>query len=365
MKLILLSDANSIHTQRWALSLSKRKITILLFSLFKPRDEIGKKYKLNNIKVVHSNINPKIKKINHPSFRKLSYFKSLSLLKKTIKIFKPDIIHSHYASSYGVLGYLTNFKPFILSVWGSDVYHFPYLSFLNKQLVKIIIKRADIVCSTSIAMRELIEKDYKRFDVFEVPFGIDTKLFEPKKIEHKKFTVGTIKSIEMHNGIDCILDAADIIINEHKIDIQFLIVGKGSLLNEMIKKAESLDLLKNVIFTGFVDHEKTINYYSKLSIFVAVSTRESFGVSILEAASCEIPSITSNIGGLKEVNIDNVTGVVIEPNEPKVLADSIIKLYNNKSLRLSLGSNGRERVKNKYNWNHSIDKMIDIYKSSL
>ena len=56
---------------------------------------------------------------------------------------------------------------------------------------------------------------------------------------------------------------------------------------------------------------------------------------------------------------------MIEPNEPKVLADSIIKLYNNKSLRLSLGSNGRERVKNKYNWNHSIDKMIDIYKSSL
>ena len=50
--------------------------------------------------------------------------------KKTIKDFKPNILHAHYASSYGILGYLIKFKPFILSVWGSDIYHFP-----NKNLL--------------------------------------------------------------------------------------------------------------------------------------------------------------------------------------------------------------------------------------
>ena len=59
-----------------------------------------------------------------------------------------------------------------------------------------------------------------------------------------------------------------------------------------------------------------INYYNILSIFVAVSERESFGVSVLEAAACGVPSITSNVGGLIEVNLNNKTGLIISANDP-------------------------------------------------
>ena len=96
---------------------------------------------------------------------------------------------------------------------------------------------------------------------------------------------------------------------------------------------------------------------------MAVSKRESFGVSILEAASCEIPSITSNIGGLTEVNINNETGIVINPDDPEKLADSIIKLYEQKELRLKLGKNARKRVEKKFNWTNNVNEMIKLYKS--
>ena len=64
----------------------------------------------------------------------------------------------------------------------------------------------------------------------------------------------------------------------------------------------------------------------------------------MEAAACKIPSITSNIGGLKEVNIDNETGIIINPNDSKKLAESIVTLYDNDRLRARLAENARKNV---------------------
>ena len=99
--------------------------------------------------------------------------KSLKKANKIVKDFKPNILHAHYASSYGILGYLSKFKPFILSVWGSDIYHFPNKNLLNKFILRLVIKNSDKICSTSSAMKKIIEDEYKRFDVELISFGID------------------------------------------------------------------------------------------------------------------------------------------------------------------------------------------------
>ena len=129
----------------------------------------------------------------------------------------------------------------------------------------------------------------------------------------------------------------------------------------MQDKAKNLKIEKNIEFVGSVKHEKVPKYYDLMSIFVAVSTRESFGVSVLEAAACEIPSITSNVGGLPEVNLHGKTGFVLNPNEPHRLAKSILELYHNEKLRNTLGSNARLRVKDNFNWDRNVDQMIGIY----
>jgi len=362
LKIILLSDANSVHTVKWVKSLSQHKFNIQLFSLFKPNKEASKIYNKYNVKVVSPNLKSKINKLREPNISKLKYILSFPMLKKMIKNFKPDLIHAHYLSSYGFLALLTGFKPFITSVWGSDIYYFPEKNKLNKWLVNLLIKKSDRICSTSFAMKQIIEKDYRRFDIDIVPFGIDLDSFYPKPNNKKTFTVGTIKSIENHNGVDCLIDAASIVINDYKKDINFIIVGKGSLKEKMKKRAVDLKIDQRLKFIGFVKHKNVLKYYNDLSIFIAVSTRESFGVSILEAAACEVPSITSNVGGLTEVNQNNVTGIVIDPNNPNKLAETIITLYNDEQQRLKLGANARKMVVEKYDWNRNVEDMIDIYK---
>ena len=110
-------------------------------------------------------------------------------------------------------------------------------------------------------------------------------------------------------------------------------------------------------------HQNVYDYYKKLSVFIAVSKRESFGVSVLEAASCGIPAITSNIGGLKEVNLNNETGIVINHDDPVKLAESIVLLSKKDKLRLEMGQRARERVVKYFNWNESVSQMIKVYKN--
>ena len=361
MKIILLSDANSIHTLKWVESIKANNFNVLLFSFFKPNKVSMQKYVHLNVKVISPDLKSKIKNLRKPNLSKIRYIKSIFLLRKTIKDYKPNIIHAHYASSYGIIGMLSRFRPFILSVWGSDIYFFPYRNYINRKLIKYVIRYSDRVCSTSLAMKKIIATEYQRLDVDLIPFGIDTDLFKLNINSNNQFTIGTIKSIEEHNGIDCMLEAAKIIIHDFKKEVKVLIVGAGSLLKEMQQKTSELNLNDNVTFTGYIPHENVIKYYNKLSVFVAVSTRESFGVSILEAAAIGIPSITSGVGGLKEVNIEGKTGLIVSPNDPMKLAQAILLLYEDENFRRKLGNNARKRVVENYSWENNVNKMINLY----
>jgi glycosyltransferase involved in cell wall biosynthesis len=283
------------------------------------------------------------------------------MLRKTIKTFNPNIMHAHYASSYGVLGMISMFHPFIVSVWGSDLYFFAEKNPFYQILFRAVIKRSDKVCSTSKAMIKILNEKYNQTEVNLIPFGIDTNKFKPKQNPKNFFTIGTIKSIEDHNGIDCLLDATKILIYNYKIKIKVLIVGSGSMKKEMQQKAALLKIDRHVTFTGFIKHEKVIEYFNKLSIFIAVSTRESFGVAVLEAGALGIPSITSNVGGLTEVNSNNKTGFVINANSPTELAENVLILYKNRELRKEFGENARQRVLENFNWNNNVKKMINLY----
>ncbi len=363
MKILILSDANSVHTFKWVESLSKHNISLILFSLFTPNNDYKKKYRQLNVEIHSPNLRSRISNLKQPNLTKLYYLNGLKHLKKIIRNYKPDLIHAHYASSYGVLAFLSFFRPFIISVWGSDIYLFPKINFINKWILKKVIQSADKVCSTSNAMKKIIIEEYDRSDIHIIPFGVNINLFSPSLNSTKDFIVGTIKSIEDYNGIDCLLDSAAIIINKYKhYDIKFLIVGKGSLLDLMKGKARQLDIEKNVEFAGKISFDNIVKYHQKLSVFVAVSTRESFGVSILESLACGIPAITSNIGGLPEVNKNQHTGIIIDPNDPEKLADSIIKLYLNENYRNKLSKNARDWVVKNFNWEENVNQMINIYK---
>jgi glycosyltransferase involved in cell wall biosynthesis len=303
------------------------------------------------------------------NFVKIKYLKSLTTLKKAIKSFNPDIIHAHYATSYGLLGTLSKFHPYIISVWGSDIYDFPHRSFIHKKIVEFNLFRADKILSTSKVMAKETQK-YTGKDVEVTPFGIDLQFFKPAKVqnlfEEKNIIIGTVKTLEEKYGIEYLIRAFKIL-KDKRLDlpIKLLIVGGGSQELYLKDLTKELGIEKDTIFTGRVPYTDVPKYQNMLSVSVSVSDSESFGVAVVEASACEKPVVVSNVGGLPEVVVDGITGFIVEPRNPAQTADAIERLILDDQLRIKMGKAGRERVQLLFNWNDNVDQMVRIYRNVL
>ncbi|MDX4036281.1 glycosyltransferase [Aliarcobacter skirrowii] len=364
MKIILLSDPNSSHTIKWAKSLALNNIDIIIFGLgkFTVNDYDG--IKNIQVKTLNQDINR-----NEGSFSKLKYLKALPILKQIIDDFKPDILHAHYATSYGLLGALSGFHPLLLSVWGSDVFSFPLKSPLHKMMLKYNLKKADKILSTSNVMAKET-KLYTNKDIEVTPFGIDIEQFKPMEVESlfdkDDIVIGTVKSLEEVYGIEYLIRAFKIISDKYEnLTLKLLIVGGGNLENCLKDLTKELEIENKTIFTGQVKYRDVVKYHNMLSISVFLSNSESFGVSVIESSACGKPVIVSNVGGLPEVVEDGVSGFVVPPRDPQKTAEAIEKLVLYKSLREQIGRNGRERVKRLYNWDENVEQMIRIYKELI
>ena len=337
----------------------------MLFSL--TLDDTDYYKSLDNVKVTCLNYY-KVTNIQVGSLNKLYYIFALKAILKAIRDFEPDIVHSHYLSSYGILGVLTGFHPLILSVWGSDIFTFPKISSLHRKIVKFCLSKADIILSTSnIMSAEVLKYTQKR--VIVTPFGVDIGSFRPGKssleiFEEDAFVIGTIKKLRPKYGIKYLIEAFSIILKKQKnMQPRLLIVGSGTEEGRLKKLTEELGIQKYVSFLPEIPHDKIPEYFKYIDVFTAlsISDSESFGVSIIEASACEIPVVVSNAGGLPEVVEDGKTGIVVPVKDIISAAEAIEKLIIDADLRLSMGRKGRERVSKKYNWNENVSLMVDIY----
>lgn len=360
MRVLILSDANSIHTVRWVKGLNSLGVTIGLWSINEPNRGLYDDCK--GVKIYHS----RIKQERFGLISKLKYLTLLNSVKKSIQDFKPDILHAHYASSFGLLGALSGFKPYILSIWGSDVYEFPNQNVLFEKILRYNLKKADFLLSTSKAMaKEASKYTNKEFQI--TPFGIDLSLFKPNpKSDSTVFSIGTIKTLEEKYGIDQLIDAFAIFKNRYPNEsLKLMIVGDGSLKIQLQKQANKLGIGHICEFVGNVKYDKVPFFHQQLDICVCLSNSESFGVSAIEASASTRPVIVSNVGGLPEVVKDNITGIVVPQKDPKKAADAIEKLFLDKSLREKMGEEGRKRVENLYDWNKNLTGMLSIYQKVI
>ena len=142
MKICYLADGVSVHTQRWLKSVSSQGHKVILIT-FRPAE-------IDDV-MIHTIKTPRFIKIL-PTASFLSRFHYLFGKKQTQQIvdsFAPDIIHSFWATSYGLLGARLNFHNYLVSVWGQDIAKSPRKYFLMKLIVKYVLKKAKYIYCTS------------------------------------------------------------------------------------------------------------------------------------------------------------------------------------------------------------------------
>ena len=277
LKIALLAGISSIHTIRWANALPTSR----------RGRHVGPTYRGGDI------LSEKVK-VHYLTFQgNKGYSLNVPFLRKCLGKFKPDLLHAHYASGYGTLGRLSSFHPYVLSVWGSDVYDFPYESPLKMRLLQKNLRAADLILSTSHVMAKQTKKICNGLSGIRVtPFGIDIELFKPENCPQKRetITVGTVKKLAFKYGIDTLIkgfaEARTSLMESDKpiaFILRLFIVGGGEDRESLERLADSLNISDVTEFTGAVPHALVPDYLNKLDIYVAASRleSESFGVAIL------------------------------------------------------------------------------------
>lgn len=361
MKILFLSAANSIHTVRWVNSLADRGHCVYL--IYNKGHEPQTDTLRENI-IVH--------RLKYSGGK--GYYLNAQELRYMANQIKPDIINVHYASGYGTLARHAKIGPYILSIWGSDVYDFPYENLLKNKILKRNIRYAGKIASTSFCMAEQLRKvmGNNSLDIAITPFGVDMNLFDPTHFSKKnsnRIIIGNIKALAPKYGIRELVLAVDMLVkdstldNEIKKKISVEIYGDGEQKEELLDLISKLGLNNVIKLQGKIPNIKVPEVLSKFDVFCALSQldSESFGVAVVEAMAMEVPVIVSDVDGFKEVVKNKETGIIVARNSIEECKNAMKYLVENAELRKKIGVCGRKRVAELFDWEKNVEFMESLY----
>lgn len=304
------------------------------------------------------------------SMQKIRYLAAVRAAKNLINRIDPDVIHAHYASSYGLLCALSCRRPYYLSVWGNDVYDFPKKSFFHRIALKYSLNKCSWLLSTSEAMAEETGK-YTDKSIAITPFGVDRELFNPRHRDRASdgvLTIGTVKALERKYGIDVLLKAvAEVAERRPDLRMRLRIAGEGTLKAELKDLATRLGIADMTVWLGFISQEEAAREWANFDIGVVASTSESesFGVSALECQASGTPLVISDIPGLMEACDGGRTALVVRRNDVSALASSLEFLAAAPTERAKMGVSGRQYVSETYEIHDCFQRVGEMYQKNM
>ncbi|MFM8832703.1 MAG: N-acetyl-alpha-D-glucosaminyl L-malate synthase BshA, partial [Cytophagales bacterium] len=247
----------------------------------------------------------------------------LALASKMVSVVrneKLDLLHVHYAIPHASAAYMAQqilktegiYIPFITTLHGTDI------TLVGKDasyepVVTFSINQSDGVTSVSEDLKRETYQFFKITNEIEViPNFIDLEKFKKQKKDHfKKAICPHGEALIVHTSnfrkVKRIKDVVDVFYNIHKeIPAKLLMIGDGPERSKAEKQAQELGITSDIRFLG--KQEAIEEVLSVADLFLMPSEKESFGLAALEAMACEVPVISSNTGGLPELNVQGVTG---------------------------------------------------------
>lgn len=308
------------------------------------------------------------------------FFRCLSLCRK----WKPDVIHAHwpFPHAYIALGAAKLFRiPLVLNFHGAEL-----LLIRKKKWVRPLLKFAIGQAQASFANSSFTAGKIKALRNVEVewsPYGttlgsdeIGTKdercagdercAVHPVNGKFKILFVG--RHIE-RKGICYLIEAAKYLPADQ---FEIRIVGVGDLTEELKKQAADLDercagMHCDIIFTGKLSPADLEAEYRNANVFTLPAIvdhkgdTEGLGVVLIEAMELNLPIVASNVGGIPDVVVDNVSGLLVPEKNPEALANAFKRLATDPALVQQLLAGSRKRIAECFTWDGIIERQIVVY----
>jgi glycosyltransferase involved in cell wall biosynthesis len=245
--------------------------------------------------------------------------------------------------------------------------------------LKRLLKYAAVIAPSRELVQQTVAVGYPEERTFYIPNGVDVERFEPNDkmrllkrkalgIPEEDVVILCARRIVPKNGV---IDFAHSLRFLAGTNVTVLIAGNryqwpdSSYESEVRGAMLCSRIADKVRYLGSVPNHEMHELYVAADLAVLPSLKEATSIAGLEAMASGLPLVATRVGGLPELIDDEVTGLLVEPGDPRGLGEAINQMIASAELRKYLGRNARERAVNEFNWRIIAVRTLDVYKRVL
>jgi glycosyltransferase involved in cell wall biosynthesis len=329
-----------------------------------------------------------VKPVSLPALQRrigLGDLAALLFLRRQIREWQPQILHTHAAKA-GALGRLAALlsgrsrPPVIVHTFHGHVltgYFSPFVSGLFRWIERLLAR----ITTRLIAVSEEVRGDLVRLrvapaeQIVVVPLGFDLSRFvvpeEERRARREAFRsdlglpldaplVTLVGRLEPIKRVDRFLRVANRI---EEPRAWFLVVGDGSLREQLQESAEARRLGERLVWAGL--REDMPDVYFATDVLAVTSDNEGTAVTAIEAQAAGLPVVATRVGGMSSVVLDGETGYLTAPDDEAALANALARLLLNERAPSTLGAAGEERVRQIFALDRLLSDVDGLYRRLL
>jgi len=286
----------------------------------------------------------------------------------------PDIIdaHSHlFLTTYMAIKLSKKQKiPSIVTVHGFAVERGPVVNSAQKIYLfslarQIFVDATRIICLTRYDAHKIMKYyGIKKEKIRIIPNPVDINLFKPANKRPEAPVFIWVGRFVPEKGLQYLIGAMREVVKIYR-DTKLILVGDGPLLPYIKNLVKNYNLESNVVFTGFIEHNRIPEILSKAYAFIFPSLSEGMPVAVLEAMACGLPVIASDLPGIREIIRNGYNGILVPSKSTFALKEAMIRLISNEQLAKKMGERARKHIEKRHSWDCVLKALDGTYKEIL
>jgi len=242
-------------------------------------------------------------------------------------------------------------------------YFLGVLALIAESSIPFLYRNTDMITFSEDTRNELLRIGLNPGRIFVAQEGIELKRYVPNFSKPAQPTVVYVGRLVATKGIEHLLQAIKIV--EQRIpSVRLILVGRGYLERQLKELCELLDIRCNVEFAGYVAEEQKIAILRDAQVLVMPSLREGWATPVLEANACGTPAVGTDVPGVRNTIIDDVTGFVVPYGDPESLADRILHILMDQEKAKRMAQAAYKLVK-QYDIEKTIAVSLEVFKRNL
>ena len=223
-----------------------------------------------------------------------------------------------------------------------------------------------VIAISDLIKQELLASGFQAEQIVRIPNGVEVDQIKPKLDYSINGQVSLIYAgrLRRQKGPDFLLNALKKMTTlRPRLGWQLMVLGSGPLAAQLKQQTQEYGLADRIKFCGLVDN--VVDYLAKTDIFILPSRAEGLSNALLEAMAVGLPCVATNIPANAEVMQHDYNGLLTPVENEEAMAQSILRLIDDETLRARLGKQARQTAMEHYSLEVVADKYIELYQSLL